>query len=128
MRDTRPPTPRPAGASSTDQRTRRLSLECAPMLGAPRAGPARRGRDMKIHSKPVEEHAEVPLADDSRWEAIVAHWQRREAPQGSAASDGNACYLLSVQRRGDAGDPHAQLAEIASLVRTQGDRVVGTEL
>ena len=89
---------------------------------------------MKIHSKPIEEHAEVPLADDGRWEAIVAHWQRREAPQNAAAaaaaskSKGNACYLLSVQHRGDAGDPQAQLAELVSLVRTQGDRVVGMEL
>jgi GTP-binding protein HflX len=88
---------------------------------------------MKIHSKPIEEHAEVPLADDGRWEAIVAHWQRREAPQpqdadDAAASKGNACYLLSVQRRRDAGDSDAQLAELASLVRTQGDRIVGTSL
>ena len=85
---------------------------------------------MKIHSKPIEEHAEVPLADDGRWEAIVAHWQRREAPQRPPphAPQGNACYVLSVQHRGDAGDPQAQLAEMASLVRTQGDRVVGMEL
>ena len=83
---------------------------------------------MKIHSKPVEEHVEVPLADDGRWEAIVAHWQRREALPSGAAPEANACYVLSVRRRGEAGDPHAQLAEIASLVRTQGDRVVGTEL
>src|SRR3954471_14685526 len=98
------------------------------MLGAPRAGPARRGHVMKFHSKPIEEHAEVPLADDGRWEAIVAHWQRREAPHDSATSRGNACYLPSVQHRGDAGDPQAQLAELASLVRTQGDRIVGMEL
>jgi GTP-binding protein HflX len=83
---------------------------------------------MKIHSKPIDEHAEVPLADDGRWEEIVAHWQRREAPRSAAASGSNACYVLSVQHRGDASDPQAQLAEIASLVRTQGDRVVGTEL
>ena len=49
-------------------------------------------------------------------------------PRPAVASEGNACYVLSVQRRGDAGAPHAQLAEIASLVRTQGDRVVGAEL
>src|SRR5256885_13316299 len=122
MRDTRPPTPRPAGASSTDQRTRRLSLECAPMLGAPRAGPARRGRDMKFHSKPVEEHAEVPLADDGRWEGIVAHWTRREAPGRGPVASGNACYVLSVHREGDRGHPSAQLAEITSLVQSPGDR------
>jgi GTPase len=83
---------------------------------------------MKIHSRPIEEHPEVPLADDRRWEAIVAHWQRRETPHTTDASEGNACYVLSVHRRGDAGEPRAQLAEIVSLVRTQGDRVVGTEL
>ena len=83
---------------------------------------------MKIHSRPIEEHPEVPLADDRRWEEIVAHWQRRESPQPSDPSEGNACYILSVQRRGDTGAPHAQLAEIASLVRTQGDRIVGEEM
>lgn len=82
---------------------------------------------MKFHSKPVEEHAEVPLADDGRLEAIVAHWTRREAPRGSEAA-GNACYVLSVHRHGDRGHPSAQLAEMTSLVQTQGDRVVGTEL
>jgi GTP-binding protein HflX len=82
---------------------------------------------MKIHSKPIEEHAEVPLADEGRWEALVAHWQRREAPRTAAGSGGNACYLLSVQHRGDTGAPEAQLAELASLVKTQGDRVIGME-
>ena len=83
---------------------------------------------MKFHSKPLEEHAEVPLADDGRWEAIVAHWTRREAPQRGAAPSGNACFVLSVHRNGDRGDPSAQLAEMTSLVQTQGDRVVGTEV
>src|SRR6185312_9425015 len=109
-------------------RTRRLALERAPMLGAPRAGPAQRTWTMKFHSKPLEEHAEVPLADDGRWEAIVAHWTRREAPQRGAAPSGNACFVLSVHRNGDRGDPSAQLAEMTSLVQTQGDRVVGTEV
>jgi GTP-binding protein HflX len=89
---------------------------------------AREDTTMKIHSKPVEEHAEVPVADDGRWEELVAHWKRREAPQHAANDQGNTCYVLSVHRRGQAGDPAAQLAEIASLVATQGDRVVGTEL
>src|SRR5262245_13913917 len=83
---------------------------------------------MKFYSKPVAEHAEIPLADDGRWESIVAHWTRREAPQRTAAPNGNACYVLSVYRHGDNSDPQAQLAEITSLVETQGDRVVGTEL
>jgi GTP-binding protein HflX len=83
---------------------------------------------MRFHSKPVEEHAEVPLADDGRWEAIVAHWTRREAPRREAATSGNACYVLSVHRRGDRGHPAAQLAELTSLVGSQGDRVVGSEV
>src|SRR5262245_29377319 len=98
------------------------------MLGAPRAGPcSQRTLTMKFHSKPVEEHAEVPLADDGRLEAIVAHWMRREAPRRPEAA-GNACYVLSVHRHGDRSHPSAQLAEMISLVQTQGDRVVGTEL
>jgi GTP-binding protein HflX len=83
---------------------------------------------MKFFSKPLEEHAEVPLADDGRWEAIVAHWTGREAPQRRPGTGGNACYVLSVYRRGEGGHPPAQLAEITSLVQSQGDRVVGAEV
>jgi GTPase len=83
---------------------------------------------MRFHSIPVEEHAEVPLADGGRLEAIVAHWTRREAPRPPGATAGNACYVLCVHRHGDRGHPIAQLAEITSLVQTQGDRVVGTEV
>jgi GTP-binding protein HflX len=83
---------------------------------------------MKFHSKPIEEHAEVPLADDGRWEEIVAQWTRREAPRHGRGPTGNACYVLSVHREGDRGHPSAQLAEIASLVESQGDRVVGAEV
>ncbi len=83
---------------------------------------------MKFHSKPVEEHAEVPLADDGRWEAIAADASRRQAPRRGPAAGGNACYVLSVHRARDRGDPSAQLAEITSLVQTQGDRVVGSEV
>jgi GTPase len=81
---------------------------------------------MKVFSRPLEEHAEVPPADDGRWEAIVAHWTRREGPHRGAAP-GKACYVLSVHQRGERGRPPAQLAEITSLVRSQGDRVVGAE-
>jgi GTPase len=83
---------------------------------------------MKFHSKPIEEHAEVPLADDGRWEATVAHWTGREAPRRGPAAAGNACYVLSVHRREDRGHPSAQLVELTSLVQSQGDRVVGSEV
>jgi GTP-binding protein HflX len=83
---------------------------------------------MKFHSKPVEEHAEAPLADGGRWEEIVAHWSCREALRRGPVPSGNACYVLSVQRPADRGHPSAQLAEITSLVQSQGDRVVGSEM
>ena len=40
---------------------------------------------MKFHSKPLEEHDEVPLADDGRWEERVAHWKQREQGPERAA-------------------------------------------
>jgi GTPase len=82
---------------------------------------------MKFFSKPVDEHKEVPLADDGRWEAIVAQWTGREARQRGPAPNGNACYVLAVHRLRDRGEPSAQLAEMTSLVESQGDRVVGAE-
>ncbi len=83
---------------------------------------------MKFHSKSIDEHAEVPLADAGRFEELVSRWTRREAPQRARAEDGNSCYVVSVHRSGDAGNPRAQLAEITGLVDAQGDRVVGEEV
>src|SRR4029079_12112592 len=123
MPATRPPTSAAARVSPTDHEqdvwpwSARADARCAS------GWPAQRTWTMKFYSKPLEEHAEVPLADDGRWEAIVAHWTRREAPQRGAAPSGNACFVLSVHRPGDRGDPSAQLAEMTSLVMTQGDRV-----
>lgn len=82
---------------------------------------------MKFHSKPVSEHAEVPLADDGRLEELVAHWTRREAPQRALAEGGNACYVVSVHRRPDTDVSGALLDEITGLVEAQGDRVVGEQ-
>jgi GTPase len=83
---------------------------------------------MKFHSKPIEEHAEVPLADEGRWEEIVEHWTHREVPQRGPVPSSNSCFVLSVHRHRDRAHAPAQLAEIASLVESQGDRVVGTEV
>jgi len=82
---------------------------------------------MKFTSEPIAEHAEVPLADEGRWEDIIAHWTHREAPARQRHEDGNACYVVSVQER---RSPHseAQLAEMLGLVRGQGDRIVGQEI
>ena len=81
-------------------------------------------------SKPISEHAEVPLADDGELESIVAHFRGRHANERAVrAFSGNDAYVVSVAP--DERDPTArgaQLAEIVSLVESQGDRVVGREL
>jgi len=80
---------------------------------------------MKFFSKPVSEHAEVPLADAGRWEEVVSHWQHRETPVERRVSNGkNACYVVSVQ----VDNAPSQLAEILSLVKAQGDTIVGYEV
>jgi GTPase len=81
---------------------------------------------MRFHSRPIEEHGEVPLADAGRFEDIVERWTRRErlaSARGNAA--GNACYVLSVQQRESGGSPEERLREMVSLVESQGDHVVG---
>lgn len=82
---------------------------------------------MKFHSKPIEEHAEVPLADEGRWEGLVERWTGREASRKAGADGGNACYVLAVHRPADARFAGSQLEEITGLVQAQGDRVVGTQ-
>jgi GTP-binding protein HflX len=84
----------------------------------------------KFSSKPISEHAEAPLADDGELESIVDHFRRRHADQRVVCSSGGSdVYVVSVAK--DARDPRAraaQLAEIVSLVESQGDRVVGREM
>jgi GTP-binding protein HflX len=82
---------------------------------------------MKFHSKPIEEHTEVPLADDGRWEEQVAHWEEREAGPDREPEDQNACYVVSVGNWRESTHQQAQLAEILALVQAQGDRIVGHE-
>ncbi len=77
-------------------------------------------------SKPISEHAEVPLADEGQWEEIVQTWSARKTP--APAHDESAIYVVSV---GEERDPHirnAQLAEIVALVQSQGGHVVGQEI
>lgn len=81
---------------------------------------------MRFHSKSIEEHGEVPLPDAGRWESLVNHWNRHEGERKPEADSENACFVVSVRRRGALVHPEAQLAEIVGLVEAQGDRVVGT--
>ncbi|MCG8418437.1 MAG: GTPase HflX [Proteobacteria bacterium] len=82
---------------------------------------------MKFNSKPIEEHEEVPLPDEGRWETLVAHWTQREAPAQPDADSVNACYVVAVGLWKQSTSRDAQLSEIVSLVQAQGDRVVGQE-
>jgi GTPase len=81
---------------------------------------------MKFHSLPVTEHREVPLADEGRFEELVAQWQER-APGSTEGATTNVCYLLSLH---ESAEPHVQLAqlnELRGLVEAQGAAIVGTE-
>ncbi len=81
---------------------------------------------MKFHSKPIDEHVEVPLADEGQLEDLTTHWDAKQQRPRTTSEDGNACYVLSVVRR-RRSLPQAQLAEIIGLVEAQGDRIVGRE-
>jgi GTP-binding protein HflX len=84
---------------------------------------------IKFSSKPIAEHAEVPLADEGRWETIVEQWQARgSAPAAAATPEGTASYVVSVGPLREPLARAAQLAEIVSLVRSQGHGVVGQEV
>lgn len=86
-----------------------------------------RERYMKFYSKPVEEHPEVPLADNGRWEEIVEQWEQRESV-GEGAVGKNRCYVVSVGTDKNPLNRAAQLKEILKLVESQGDEVVGDEV
>ena len=81
---------------------------------------------MRFHSKPIDEHADVPLADEGQLEVLTTFWDARRRRSRTDPEDGNACYVLSVLRdwRGVA---EAQLAEITGLVQAKDDRIVGSE-
>jgi len=81
---------------------------------------------MRFHSKPIDEHVEVPLADEGRLEDLTTQFEARRRRPRTTGEEGNACYVLSVVR-GSRSVPEAQLAEIAGLVEAQGDRIVGRE-
>lgn len=83
---------------------------------------------MKFSSKAVAEHAEVPLADAGRLEALVASFEARRPETHATAHEQARCYVASVGAERDPLVRGAQLAEITSLVRSQGSRIVGEEI
>lgn len=82
---------------------------------------------LKFSSKAISEHAEVPLADEGHLEELVAGWEARRRP-ASAEGEASACYVASVGSERDELVRSAQLAEIVSLVQSQGGAIVGQEI
>ncbi len=79
---------------------------------------------MKFYSKPILEHAEVPVADNGQLEKLIHNWEQRKRRPEQSISEKNHCYIVSlVEQEGSSG----QVAEIMSLVKTQGDTIVGNE-
>ncbi len=79
---------------------------------------------LKFSSKPISEHAEVPLPDEGRWEEIVS----RSLALSQPSNDERISYVVSVGSSRDPRVRRAQLAEITSLVKSQGDRIAGEEI
>jgi GTP-binding protein HflX len=83
---------------------------------------------LKFSSKPIQQHREVPLADEGHLEQLFARIAKRDAPDKARETTGNACYVVSVRMLAERASPNSKLAEIVGLVQAQGDRVVGTEM
>ena len=82
---------------------------------------------MKFHSQPIDEHAEAPVADDGQLQDLVERFARRAGPQRSRPDQGNACFVLSLFRRGDERSAEPRLRELMGLVEAQGDRVIARQ-
>ncbi len=82
---------------------------------------------MKFSSKPVAEHAEVPLADEGQLEQLVASFEARRSAAATTPAQAT-CYVASVGAERDPLVRSAQLAEILALVRSQGGQIVGHEI
>jgi GTPase len=82
---------------------------------------------MEFYSKPIVENKEVPLADEGAYENILEYFERWQAPSAKFHKGENICYIVSVGKWENDGIRDAQLREIKSLVRAQGDKVVGFE-
>lgn len=82
---------------------------------------------MKLYSEPVDEHAEVPLPDEGKWEELIEQWSQRRERTVELTHGQNACYVVSVGKWRSAAHEAAQLGEILGLVKAFGDQVVGHE-
>jgi GTPase len=82
----------------------------------------------KFNSKPVSEHAEVPVADGGELEKLIEQWSGRDVSSAALDRDSSACYVVSLGAEREPVERAAQLAEIVALVEHQGGRIVGQEL
>ena len=87
---------------------------------------------MKFSSDALEEHVEVPVADGGRWEDVIAEFDARHASverrtDERRADHQSAAYVVSVGVGRGVEVTRGQRDEIVSLVRAQGDVVVGDE-
>lgn len=79
---------------------------------------------MKLYSKPIAEHPEAGLAHEDHFDLPVVSNKRINTDKNVSSMEKNCCYVVSI---GTENDLSRQQAEIISLVKTQGDKVVGTE-
>ena len=86
---------------------------------------------MQFKSNPLEEHSEVPLADEGRFEQLLERWRGRDPAASAAPIEGQTpAYLVCVGAWDEESlaQAHAQLAELVALVGAQGGQVLGSEL
>ncbi|MBL4632633.1 MAG: hypothetical protein JKY56_02100, partial [Kofleriaceae bacterium] len=76
---------------------------------------------MKFSSNSVEEHQEVPLADEGKWEAQLRYWTARDTRRELSEKRPRS-YVVSIGI-GRECVSEAQRDEILSLVRSQGDEI-----
>jgi GTPase len=81
---------------------------------------------MKFHSSTVSEHPEVPHADGGQLERTIERFSAAE-PRLKEVSQSNRVYVVSVCIEKEPQVAAAKLREISSLVRSQGDELVGAE-
>lgn len=80
---------------------------------------------MKCYSNPIMEHDEVPVPDDNKLKEYISDWEHRESRHQEKRPDHHACYVISFQEGSECSN---KLAEILSLVKSQGDRILGQEV
>jgi GTP-binding protein HflX len=84
---------------------------------------------MKFTSKSIEEHKDVPLADQGQLEEILDLFDNSGSNSatsiGTASHQPNKSYVVSINSKDSQLNKQAKLDEIVGLVQAQGDEIVG---